>query len=248
MIRAVTFDLWDTIVDDDSDEPVRVAQGLLPKNDQRRALFTDEVLAYHPRLGRSRADEAFDHLNGWFRHEWKQLHRTPHIADRLRVGLRHLGLDDTPGFDELVRAFSYMEVEIPPDLAPGAAEVIEALASRYKLGIVSDAIVTPGVQLREILSGHGLAKYFDCFVFSDEAGASKPDPKVFDLATEGLGVEAQELVHIGDREYNDVNGPIDYGSFAVLYTGVIDRRAGTTRASAVCTHHRDLPNLIAGLC
>ena len=37
-IKAVTFDLWDTIVDDDSDEPKRAAKGLRSKRDERRHL------------------------------------------------------------------------------------------------------------------------------------------------------------------------------------------------------------------
>ena len=36
MIKAVTFDLWDTIVYDDSDEARRKAQGLRSKRDERR--------------------------------------------------------------------------------------------------------------------------------------------------------------------------------------------------------------------
>ena len=36
MIKAVTFDLWDTIVHDDSDEPKRKAKGLRTKKAERR--------------------------------------------------------------------------------------------------------------------------------------------------------------------------------------------------------------------
>ena len=35
-IKAVTFDLWDTIVDDDSDESQRASQGLRSKKAERR--------------------------------------------------------------------------------------------------------------------------------------------------------------------------------------------------------------------
>jgi len=34
-VKALTFDLWDTIFIDDSDEPKRAAQGLRPKSEQR---------------------------------------------------------------------------------------------------------------------------------------------------------------------------------------------------------------------
>ena len=86
-----------------------------------------------------------------------------------------------------------------------------------------DAIVTPGTGLRQILDTHGLLHFFDVFIFSDEAGAAKPSPVVFRQAISGFDIEPGELIHIGDRETNDVEGPIDFGSMGVLYTGVIDR-------------------------
>ena len=39
MIKAVTFDLWDTMVHDDSDEPKRAARGLRSKREERRHLL-----------------------------------------------------------------------------------------------------------------------------------------------------------------------------------------------------------------
>ena len=38
MIKGITFDLWDTMVRDDSDEPKRAAQGLRSKKAERRHL------------------------------------------------------------------------------------------------------------------------------------------------------------------------------------------------------------------
>ena len=62
------------------------------------------------------------------------------------------------------------------------------MSQRYPLGIVSDAVVTPGLQLRRILQELGLLHYFAVCVFSDEAGASKPAASVFHRAAAGLGV------------------------------------------------------------
>jgi putative hydrolase of the HAD superfamily len=248
MIRAVTFDLWDTIVVDDSDEAMRAARGMPSKKQAREELFVAEVLAHHPEVGQERAAAAFAHCNERFRHWWKVEHHTPHIALRLETGLRWLGVGNTPGFDALVKAFSRMEVDLPPDLAPGIEACLAALHGSYRLGIVSDAIVTPGRDLRDILKGHGLLHYFDVCVFSDEAGAAKPAPRVFEVACEALDCRPSELIHIGDREANDVAGPVNFGSHAVLYTGVIDRGdVPTTRADVVCTHHDELPSAIAGL-
>lgn len=241
MIRAVTFDLWDTLFIDDSDEPRRAAQGLLPKPLARERAFIDEVLRHHPPLGEERVRGALQQANAAFNRLWKEHHQTPSVRERLTEALALLGLRSTPGLDGVVRAWEDMEVELPPLLAPGVRPMLEALGGRYRLGVISDAIVTPGRGLRRILEHHGLLHYFTAFVFSDEAGASKPAPRVFLRAATELGVEPHELVHIGDRESNDVAGPHGVRARAVLYTGVIDRGAASTRADAVCEHHDALP-------
>jgi len=247
-VRGITFDFWDTIVDDDTDEPKRTAKGLPSKAEARVATFVEEVLAHHPAIGREASAAALEKANATFRHHWKVEHHTPCVADRLMVGFEALGIGRTPGFDGLVNAWESMEVEIPPNLVPGIEDCLAALHGRYRIGIISDAIVTPGTGLRQILRDYGLFKYFDHFVYSDEAGAAKPAARVFDLACEGLGVDRTELAHVGDRPANDIRGPNDYGSFSVLYTGVLDRRqAGDPEASVVVGHMDDLPAAIAGL-
>ncbi len=245
-IRGITFDFWDTIVRDDTDEPKRSAAGLASKAEARVSTFVDEVLAHHPEIGRDVASKALDKANATFRHNWKVEHHTPCVADRLAVGFEALGIERTPGFDGLVAAWETMEVEISPDLVPGIEACLKALHGRYKIGIISDAIVTPGTGLRQILRDYGLFQYFDHFVFSDEAGAAKPAPRVFDLATQGLGVAANELAHVGDRPANDIAGPNAYGSHSVLYTGVVDRRAEGDPVAAIHVAHMDeLPQAIA---
>lgn len=248
MVRAVTFDFWDTIVVDDSDEPKRAAAGMPAKSEARRQLFVAEVLAHHPEVGEAAAAAALEAANAWFRHAWKVEHQTPSLDARLFKGFEELGLGRTPGFDAMVEAYASLEVETPPDLAPGIREALETLSGDYKIGIVSDAIVTPGSHLRKVLEHYGLLDYFEVFVFSDEAGASKPDRKVFDVAADGFGCEVAEIVHIGDREYNDIGGPVGCGAMSVLYTGAIDRgHVPTTQATVVCEHHQDLAGLIAAL-
>ncbi len=244
MIRAVTFDLWDTLVIDDSDEPARAAAGLPSKAEAREQAFVGWA---GPQVGAQRAREALEAANGRFTVSWKQRHRTPHIRDRLLDAVRALELVEDAGFERVVKTFAEMEVQHPPMLAPGAAEMLETLAARYPLAIISDAIVTPGAGLRRILAGHGLLHHFTMTVFSDEAGAAKPDPLVFERVAGGLGIGVAELVHVGDREPNDIAGPLRVGAGAVLYTGVVDRGSAGTKASVVCAHHRDLAGLIAGL-
>jgi putative hydrolase of the HAD superfamily len=247
MIRAVTFDFWDTLAVDDSDEPKRAALGLPTKAQARLQLLMDEVLRHHPEVPPQRIAEAFEHANQRFRHRWKNEHVTPRVAERLQEAYAFLGIDLTPGFAELVRDIEEMEVRIPPDCAPGAREALAALARRYKLGLISDTIHTPGRGILQLLDRWGLRDYFECFVFSDEVGASKPAAIVFEQAAARLEVPLSAIVHVGDRESNDVAGAQAVGMRAILYTGIVDRGSHATRADAVCTDLTELPELVSNL-
>ena len=46
-IKAVTFDLWDTVFDDESDEPKRAALGLESKAETRHRLLLDALNCHH---------------------------------------------------------------------------------------------------------------------------------------------------------------------------------------------------------
>ena len=250
MIKAVTFDFWDTLVVDDSDEPVRAARGLPSKTQARAAAFVDMVRAARPGLTEAAAAAALAEANAWFRQRWKVEHDTPTVAERLDVGLRALSMERPADFDAAVATWEQLEVDIPPRLADGCAEMLAAVSERFAVGIISDAIVTPGRGLRQILGGYGLLEHFvpPAMIFSDEAGGAKPAPIVFEKAAAAFGLAPADLAHVGDREPNDIAGPLGAGWKSVLYTGAIDRRdGGDTRASAVCEHHRDMARILQEL-
>jgi putative hydrolase of the HAD superfamily len=247
MIKAITFDFWDTLVFDDSDEPKRAAQGLKSKTETRLQLLTEEIADHHSEIGSEQIAQAFQIANDRFRHNWKVEHFTPTVAERLQVAYDHLKIDRTPGFDRVVREIEDMEVRIPPDFVPGVHAALAELAQDYKLGIISDAIHTPGRGLRQLLDRQGLLRYFSHCVFSDEAGASKPAPIVFERAAAGLGVPLPQIAHVGDRESNDVDGPLTLGMTAILYTGAIDRGSAQTKAHAVCKDFAELPSIVRNL-
>ena len=233
-IKAITFDLWDTLVIDDSDEAKRAEQGLRAKFDERRHLLWEALNTTEPieletvRLAYNVGDAAFNKV-------WKEQHITWHIAERLRVILNGLGRElPDEIFNAVVRAHEEMEVDIPPDAMPDAVPVLERLARRYKLCIVSDAIVSPGSCLRRLLENHGLAKFFNGFAFSDEVGHSKPHRSMFESAAGQRGVEISEMLHIGDRNHNDVKGPQQLGMKAILFTASRDVDKTNTSADAIC--------------
>lgn len=246
-VKVVTFDLWDTIVIDDSDEAKRAAAGLSPKPLARRELL-HEALDKHEPIGRSLVDSAYDVADAAFKKVWHDQHVTWTIGERLRVLLSGLGRDlPDDEFAELRHRHEVMELEYRPDLVPGAYDAVHALQEKYKLAIVSDAIVSPGRCLRELLKEEGLLECFDAFAFSDEVGCSKPAPPVFEFVARELNCSLEEIVHIGDREHNDVGGPHAVGARAILLTAAIDRGSDTSKADAVCRDYRELPALLEEL-
>ncbi len=244
MIKAVTFDLWDTLVDDDSDEAVRAARGLRSKKEERRYQIWEALNAIEP-VDYDRVALAYDTAEAGFNVVWKECQINWTVDQRIRVVLnglkREVGRDV---FERLVENHSNMEVDISPEPIDGMREALKELSTRYKLSVVSDSIVTPGTGLRKILQKHGVKQYFSGFAFSDEVGHSKPHRAMFDSAAEQLGVDVCEIVHIGDRDHNDVKGPHAIGAKAVLFTATRPDDRNITTADAICDTHHDLPAIV----
>ena len=244
MVKAITFDLWDTVIHDDSDESKREAQGLSSKKDARRELAL-AVLNRHEPLDESTLRVAYDTMEAAFNHVWHEQHVTWTVAERVTVLLQGLGrtLPD-PDRTELVRGLEEMEVAVPPNPIDGIAEAIAALADSYKLGVVSDAIYSPGRCLRQWLEMHDLLQHFDGFAFSDEIGHAKPHRDMFASVASQLGVDIHDMLHIGDRDQNDIKGPHALGMKAILFIATRDRDKDLTTADAICGRAADLPKTI----
>ncbi len=246
-IRVVTFDLWDCLFQDETDEPKRAAAGRPSKRAERRQLV-HAALSKHAPIDRSVVDLAYDVTDAAFRKVWHDQHVTWTVAERLGVLLnglkRELPKDE---LDTLVRLHEDMELEFRPDPAPGAVDALKTLHGKYKLAIVSDAIFSPGRALRELLQGAGMLEYFDYFVFSDEIGVSKPHRAVFDAVAKAFNVDLADIVHIGDRPHNDIGGPQAVGARGVLLTVVKQRDLDGHTPDAVCSEYSRLADILAGL-
>ena len=81
-------------------------------------------------------------------------------------------------------------------IAPGAREGLRALAeSGVRLGIVSNAEGTVEQQLREaelVQVGAGRGIEVEVVVDSTVVGISKPDPRIFHIALEAMGIEPDD--------------------------------------------------------
>lgn len=76
-------------------------------------------------------------------------------------------------------------------------------------------------------------------VISEEVGALKPDPKVFQHATELAGVEPNEILYVGDSYSSDIEGGAAFGWNTAWFTdnGSLDQH---TKADFVFSDYKGL--------
>ncbi|OGR88508.1 MAG: hypothetical protein A3J74_05145 [Elusimicrobia bacterium RIFCSPHIGHO2_02_FULL_57_9] len=80
--------------------------------------------------------------------------------------------------------------------------LLEQLAKRYRLGVVSNFYGN----LDAILRSEGLADLFEAVADSGVVGAAKPEPGIFLHAIKALGANARECLMVGDSIARDMRG------------------------------------------
>ena len=89
-------------------------------------------------------------------------------------------------------------------LPPAHAELLAALAPRYRLGVVSNFDDTTTAY--DILVRHGIVRHLDTVVISEALGLRKPHPAVARAGLRGLRLDAGEVLLVGDTYGEDVAG------------------------------------------
>jgi putative hydrolase of the HAD superfamily len=98
-------------------------------------------------------------------------------------------------------------------------------ARDIRLAVVSNFVDT----LHAVCDLHELTPFFDVIVASVQAGAMKPDPRIFAHAVRRLGVAPQDSWHVGDNYWTDVMGARAAGLVPVL----LDRAGAVARADCL---------------
>ena len=80
-------------------------------------------------------------------------------------------------------------------------DTVEVLGSLRARGVKTAVVSNIAFDIRPALQRAGAE--VDEFVLSYEVGAVKPDPRIFHLALDRLGVAAADAVMVGDSEEND---------------------------------------------
>lgn len=92
-------------------------------------------------------------------------------------------------------------------------EFIRNLRPKYKTGVISNAWPNTRSMIEEEWC---IADAFDHIVISAEVGIVKPNPRIYQLALEGLGMSPDEAVFIDDFEKN-IEGARAVGMQGILF-------------------------------
>ncbi len=195
-INAVLFDLDDTLVDH-SDASRRSTAHVIESDVALAQAGLDAVQAENVRLlealhlevavGQRSADDA--------------------RVERWRSLLLHFGGNRSRAAE--LAALARIAYRAHETAVPGAHELLRALTRLgLRLAIVSNNSRAEQLGKLQRLAPGG---YFDSVTVSADHGIRKPDPRLFRIALDALGLAPGEAVFVGDSWHNDVAGALAAG-------------------------------------
>jgi len=214
-ISAVTFDLWDTLVQEHPGGAQRVAKSRIDKIiqilGQTGIIHTEKEVR-----------EAYDKSGIFLELIWSK-RRDLSVRDQVLFLLNCIdgklvgklkGLD----LDAIEKTYSEGILDNLPMLLPGAKEALRSVnAKGYRMGLISNTGRTPGSVLRLVMQDMGILHHFDVTSFSNELLVRKPAETIFRKTLNGLKVPPKAAVHIGDNPDQDIEGAKKVGMHAIQF-------------------------------
>ena len=131
------------------------------------------------------------------------------LEEKGRIEMAYLGLT---GYGEAVVNDLY---ERTTTETAHSVEVLQTLRQRYPMVLVSNFYGNIAVVLREF----GFEGLFDHIIESAVVGVRKPDPQIFTLGVEALGLKPEEVVVVGDSIDKDIIPAQKAGCQTVWFKG-----------------------------
>jgi beta-phosphoglucomutase len=117
------------------------------------------------------------------------------------------------------------------DLYPGALDFVSALRERN----VKTALASGSRNAMVVVESLGLGDYFDAFVTGHDLERSKPDPQIFQLSAERLGVPPERCV-----VFEDAESGIEAGLAAGMYCVGVGEADRLPNAEQTFTDYEDI--------
>jgi putative hydrolase of the HAD superfamily len=127
---------------------------------------------------------------------------------------RRIGVTDEQ-FPPLAEALwsRHAERNLWSNVREHTAETLDELRRRgYRLGVISNA----DGRVDGLLESVGLRSFFEMVIDSHQVGIEKPDPRIFAIGAERMGVLPSEAAYVGDIYEIDVRGARAAGMRPIL--------------------------------
>ena len=121
--------------------------------------------------------------------------------------------------------------------------VVEAIKTIHEMG-KRLALVSNGrspFQERNFNS-LGISYLFDAVIVSEAVGLRKPDPAIFELACQRLGIEPRKAIFVGDNPGADIKGSKSVGMYSIYIPSHYGDQCD--EADATCEVFPALPNMV----
>jgi putative hydrolase of the HAD superfamily len=181
----------------------------LPSHDRIVAAFARAEVAVPPDvLDRAHYAGAAQFIVGDLEPDWKTRWRA-----YLDGYITACGVGDDPSIREEVHTHLDSEFAVGDlwsRIVPGSVDGLRALIDTgVHVGIISnaDGSVAQRLAAQEVLQvGPGMGVDVECVIDSGVVGVSKPDPNIFRIALDAMGIEAADAWYVGDMPGIDVVG------------------------------------------
>jgi len=221
-VRALSIDLFDTLVDMHMDRlpSVEIAGRRTPST---YGLLHAASVQWHG-LEFERFAAELGSVDRELREAYYAEHRElPTLARFMAFG-RRVGAPELEMAETLTRTHMGAIRERVTFPAHHAA-LLARLRGHVRLAVCSN--FSHGETARAVLGEAGLLEHFDQIVISDEIGIRKPRAEIFAAVLERLGLEPEEVIHIGDSLSADVAGAAQLG----MHTAWLTRRVHDPEAA-----------------
>lgn len=114
-----------------------------------------------------------------------------------------------------------------------AEPVIQKLYEKYPLVLVSNFYGN----VKSVLDDFGITRYFKEIIESAVVGVRKPDPAIFSLGVEALGLNPEEVVVIGDSYTKDIVPATAIGCKTIWLEGIGWEEDNNDKTADVIIHN-----------
>lgn len=216
MIRGIVFDLFDTLVDQNHDRLAPVTVEGIRIGATTPALHAVATESFDVGLSLVAFAERLAEVDRSLRPETIDLGLELSTLDRFTALGTRLGQTDVLAFGAALTDV-HMGVLHDAVTVPSHHEaVLTSLSVEYQLGVCSN--FTHAATARAILRDAAFEGFMSAIVISEEVGIRKPRREIFQAVVDRLGLDANEILHVGDNLAADVAGAAALGMRTVWLT------------------------------